>query len=169
MGTTVSLSTPPHSLLLRRTNPKPTYLKLLSTNPNLSQSLSYTRPPFQKPRFASPLRVSHADAESGWEKRSLQFRNKFLDLTRLGSVVETATESFFKSEIRRRLAVTAVLIVLSRVGYFIPLPGFDRRLIPDSYLSFASGAAGTCFSVIVVSFLPNCLVFLIEMDVTFLI
>uniref|UniRef100_A0ACD5U2Z0 Uncharacterized protein n=2 Tax=Avena sativa TaxID=4498 RepID=A0ACD5U2Z0_AVESA len=65
------------------------------------------------------------------------YRNRFLDLARLGAVVEGAAEAFFRSEIRRRLAVTAVLIVLSRVGYFVPLPGFDRRLIPDSYLSFA--------------------------------
>ncbi|KAJ4886253.1 hypothetical protein Rs2_26001 [Raphanus sativus] len=27
-----------------------------------------------------------------------------------------------------------------RVGYFIPLPGFDRRLIPQDYLSFVSGS-----------------------------
>ncbi|KAJ1695638.1 hypothetical protein LUZ63_012336 [Rhynchospora breviuscula] len=135
MATTVSLS-PPLSPLLRRTNLKATSLKPFTKNPNLS--LSFTRPTLSKPRFISPVRVSHAD--SGWEKRSLRFRNRLLDLTRLGSVVETAAESFFKSEIRRRLAVTAALIVLSRVGHFIPLPGFDRRLIPNSYLSFASGA-----------------------------
>jgi hypothetical protein len=61
-------------------------------------------------------------------------------------VVEGAAEAFFRSEIRRRLAVTAVLIVLSRVGYFVPLPGFDRRLIPDSYLSFAPLPAGSSSS-----------------------
>lgn len=138
MATAVSLSAPPISFLLRRTKPKP-----LFTNPNLS--LSFTRPTLCKPRFISPVHVSHA--ESDWKKSSLQFRNRFLDLTKLGSVVEAAAESFFKSEIRRRLAVTAVLIVLSRVGYFIPLPGFDRRLIPNSYLSFASGAVGTLFSL----------------------
>ncbi|RVX20943.1 Preprotein translocase subunit SCY2, chloroplastic [Vitis vinifera] len=44
------------------------------------------------------------------------------------------------SEIRRRLFVTAVLLVISRVGYFIPLPGFDRRLMPEDYLSFVSGS-----------------------------
>lgn len=145
MATTVSPSAPPHSLLLRRTNPKPTYLKLLSKNPN--PSFSFTRSTLPKPLFTSPVRVSVSHAESDWEKRSLKFRNRFLDLTRLGFVVETAAESFFKSEIRRRLAVTAALIVLSRVGYFIPLPGFDRRLIPDSYLSFTSGAAGNRFLV----------------------
>jgi preprotein translocase subunit SecY len=57
-------------------------------------------------------------------------------------VAESAAEAFFRSEIRRRLTITAVLILLSRVGYFIPLPGFDRRLIPDSYLSFAPLPAG---------------------------
>ncbi|CAA7398493.1 unnamed protein product [Spirodela intermedia] len=49
-------------------------------------------------------------------------------------------ESFFKSEIRRRLFVTAMLILISRIGYFIPLPGFDRRLIPEDYLTFTSGS-----------------------------
>ena len=70
------------------------------------------------------------------------FRNRFLNFVRLSSVVNNAAESFFKSEIRRRLFVTALLIVLSRVGYFIPLPGFDRRLIPQDYLSFVSGSVG---------------------------
>ncbi|XP_043697680.1 preprotein translocase subunit SCY2, chloroplastic [Telopea speciosissima] len=72
--------------------------------------------------------------------RPKMFRNRFLSFVRLGSVVNDAAEAFFKSEIRRRLFVTAVLIVLSRVGYFIPLPGFDRRLIPEEYLSFVSGS-----------------------------
>lgn len=57
-------------------------------------------------------------------------------------MLNNAAEAFFKSEIRRRLFVTAVLLVLSRVGYFIPLPGFDRRLIPQDYLSFVSGSVG---------------------------
>lgn len=70
------------------------------------------------------------------------FKNRFLDFVRLSSVLNNAAESFFKSEIRRRLFVTAILIVISRVGYFIPLPGFDRRLIPQDYLSFASGSVG---------------------------
>ncbi|KAL5561663.1 hypothetical protein UlMin_031410 [Ulmus minor] len=68
------------------------------------------------------------------------FKNRFLNFVRLSSVVNNAAEAFFKSEIRRRLFVTAVLIVVSRVGYFIPLPGFDRRLIPQDYLSFVSGS-----------------------------
>jgi len=76
------------------------------------------------------------------------YRNRFLDLARLGAVAEGSAEAFFRSEIRRRLAVTAALIVLSRVGYFIPLPGFDRRLIPDSYLSFSPLPAGLFHSSI---------------------
>jgi hypothetical protein len=51
-------------------------------------------------------------------------------------------EAFFHSEIHRRLAVTIALIVLSRMGYFTRLPGFGRRLIPDSYMSFSSLPAG---------------------------
>lgn len=70
------------------------------------------------------------------------FKNRFLNFVRLSSVLNNAAESFFKSEIRRRLFVTAVLLIMSRVGYFIPLPGFDRRLIPQDYLSFVSGSVG---------------------------
>nr|XP_017187013.2 preprotein translocase subunit SCY2, chloroplastic-like [Malus domestica] len=81
--------------------------------------------------------VENAKAE---QAGSMTFRNRFLNFVRLSSVVNNAAESFFKSEIRRRLFVTAVLIVISRVGYFIPLPGFDRRLIPQDYLSFVSGS-----------------------------
>lgn len=76
------------------------------------------------------------------QSRPKMFRNRFLNFVRLSSVLNNAAESFFKSEIRRRLFVTAVLIVISRVGYFIPLPGFDRRLIPQDYLSFVSGSVG---------------------------
>ncbi|RVW54929.1 Preprotein translocase subunit SCY2, chloroplastic [Vitis vinifera] len=74
------------------------------------------------------------------QPRTKMFRNRFLNFARLGSVLNNAAESFFKSEIRRRLFVTAVLLVISRVGYFIPLPGFDRRLMPEDYLSFVSGS-----------------------------
>ncbi|KAK6120088.1 hypothetical protein DH2020_046218 [Rehmannia glutinosa] len=74
------------------------------------------------------------------EAKPEAFRNRFLNFVRLGSIVNNAAESFFKSEIRRRLFVTAVLMVISRLGYFIPLPGFDRRLMPENYLSFISGS-----------------------------
>ncbi|KAF5188596.1 translocase subunit SecY [Thalictrum thalictroides] len=90
--------------------------------------------------------LSEGDISSSSSEEKLEttipklFKNRFLDFVRIGSVVNNAAESFFKSEIRRRLFVTAVLIVISRVGYFIPLPGFDRRLIPGDYLSFVSGS-----------------------------
>ncbi|KAF6149119.1 hypothetical protein GIB67_000897 [Kingdonia uniflora] len=88
--------------------------------------------------------VSNGVTDSLKERRtsSKMFRNKFLNFARLGSIVNGAAESFFKSEIRRRLFVTAVLLIVSRIGYFIPLPGFDRRLIPENYLSFVSGSVG---------------------------
>lgn len=80
--------------------------------------------------------------------RAKRYYNRFLNFTRLGSIIDDAAESFFKSEIRRRLFVTAVLIIVSRIGYFIPLPGFDRRLIPDTYLSFDAGSTGTYFYLV---------------------
>lgn len=104
------------------------------------------------------------------DSKSLQskpkFRNRFLDFLRFGSVLDNAAESFFKSEIRRRLFVTAVLLVISRVGYFIPLPGFDRRLIPEDYLSFVSGSVGrhlTCkLFTFILSAKQNCNALLIK-------
>ncbi|KAK8961037.1 hypothetical protein KSP40_PGU004811 [Platanthera guangdongensis] len=74
--------------------------------------------------------------------KTVRYRNRFLNFLRLGSVVDNMADSFFKSEIRRRLFATALLIVISRVGYFIPLPGFDRRLMPQDNLSFASASTG---------------------------
>ncbi|KMZ73957.1 Preprotein translocase subunit SCY2, chloroplastic [Zostera marina] len=74
------------------------------------------------------------------KKESKKFKNRYLNFVRLSSVISDSAEMFFKSEIRRRLFVTGVLILVSRIGYFIPLPGFDRRLIPEDYLSFSSGS-----------------------------
>lgn len=87
---------------------------------------------------------SHHDTDNAdtFQSKPGRFKNRFLNILRAGSLVNNAAESFFKSEIRRRLFVTAVLIVISRVGYFIPLPGFDRRLIPKDYLTFVSGSVG---------------------------
>lgn len=82
--------------------------------------------------------VGSYDAEK--LQQNLKFENRFLIFARFGSFINNAAESFFKSEIRRRLFVTAALLVISRVGYFIPLPGFDRRLVPENYLSFVSGS-----------------------------
>uniref|UniRef100_A0A7N0SYA5 Uncharacterized protein n=1 Tax=Kalanchoe fedtschenkoi TaxID=63787 RepID=A0A7N0SYA5_KALFE len=85
------------------------------------------------------------DEKEAWDSKILEekpkmFKNRFLGFVRIGSVINNAAESFFKSEIRRRLFVTAALLVVSRIGYYIPLPGFDRRLIPQNYLSFTSGS-----------------------------
>ncbi|OVA05753.1 SecY/SEC61-alpha family [Macleaya cordata] len=100
------------------------------------------------PEFTPPMTDGGTDVLSSLDisntedlqTRPKMFKNRFLNFVRLGSVVNNAAESFFKSEIRRRLFVTAVLIIISRIGYFIPLPGFDRRLVPDDYLSFVSGS-----------------------------
>ncbi|BBN00232.1 preprotein translocase subunit SecY [Marchantia polymorpha subsp. ruderalis] len=68
------------------------------------------------------------------------FKNRLLGISKFGSVINDAAESFFKSEIRRRIFVTVALILASRVGYFIPIPGFDRRFMPGDYLALVSGA-----------------------------
>ncbi|KAG0558951.1 hypothetical protein KC19_10G067000 [Ceratodon purpureus] len=69
-----------------------------------------------------------------------RFRNRFLGLVKLRTNIAEAAEGVFKSEIRRRIFVTIVLLMASRAGYFIPLPGFDRRSMPGDYLGFVSGA-----------------------------
>lgn len=92
--------------------------------------------------------VPNADDSSVDDKENLmisyprpqRYKNRYLNFVRMGTLFNNAAESFFKSEIRRRLFVTAVLLVMSRVGYFIPLPGFDRKLMPDDYLRFVSGS-----------------------------
>lgn len=71
-----------------------------------------------------------------------RFRNRFLGLVKLRTNVAEAAEGVFKSEIRRRIFVTIVLLMASRAGYFVPLPGFDRRSMPGDYLGFVSGAVG---------------------------
>ncbi|KAI3506823.1 hypothetical protein L1887_21388 [Cichorium endivia] len=53
--------------------------------------------------------------------------------------LQLGRSDFQSLEIRRRLFVTAALLVISRVGYFIPLPSFDRRLVLENYLNFVSG------------------------------
>ncbi|XP_051120590.1 preprotein translocase subunit SCY2, chloroplastic [Andrographis paniculata] len=88
----------------------------------------------------SSLNLNNDENSKFLEPKPESFRNKFLNFVRISSIINNAAESFFKSEIRRRLFVTAMLIIISRIGYFIPLPGFDRRLIPENYLSFVSGS-----------------------------
>ncbi|XP_028762211.1 preprotein translocase subunit SCY2, chloroplastic [Neltuma alba] len=107
--------------------------------PNIQHSSQEVVPPTQSD--GAEFLVSPDPSNSrNLNLRSKKYKNRFLDFVRLSSVLNGIAESFFKSEIRRRLFVTAVLIVLSRVGYFVPLPGFDRRLIPQDYLSFVSGS-----------------------------
>lgn len=88
------------------------------------------------------LNVNGSENSGILEPKPEPFRNRFLNFARIGTIINNALESFFKSEIRTRLFVTAVLLVVSRLGYFIPLPGFDRRLMPENYLNFLNGSTG---------------------------
>ncbi|KNA20597.1 hypothetical protein SOVF_050730, partial [Spinacia oleracea] len=113
------------------------YVKAMAVNP-LSEELSLSELENEEVTVEwNPVE----NVGDGLPSGKKTFKNRFLNFVRFGSVINEAAESFFKSEIRRRLFVTAALLVLSRVGYFIPVPGFDRRLIPQAYLSFVSGAA----------------------------
>lgn len=112
-----------------------------------AESLNLEVIPPQPTDGADFVRLHGDDKLETLQYRSRRFRNRFLNFVRLSSVLNNAAESFFKSEIRRRLFVTAVLLVISRVGYFIPLPGFDRRLIPQDYLSFVSGSVGELIEI----------------------
>lgn len=88
------------------------------------------------------LNLNGFESSAALEPKPEPFRNRFLNFVRIGTIFQNALESFFKSEIRTRLFVTAVLLFASRLGYFIPLPGFDRRLMPENYLNFLSGSTG---------------------------
>lgn len=90
---------------------------------------------------ASPVPSTEKETDS-LKYRPRRFKNRFLGLVKLRSNISEAAESIFKSEIRRRICVTIILLMASRAGYFIPLPGFDRRFMPGDYLGFVSGAVG---------------------------
>lgn len=107
-----------------------------------AESVNYEQFVDASERGEGTLGLNGIEDSANLVRKPEAFRNRFLDFVRIGSIINSAAESFFKSEIRRRLFVTAVLIVISRLGYFIPLPGFDRRLMPDNYLSFISGSVG---------------------------
>lgn len=109
---------------------------------SLDQSLDLQSIPATSGCGQDMLGSQEINGSATLQTESKTYRNRFLNLVRISSVLNNAAESFFKSEIRRRLFVTAVLIVMSRVGYFIPLPGFDRRLIPQDYLTFGSASVG---------------------------
>ncbi|KAL8513570.1 hypothetical protein ACS0TY_012877 [Phlomoides rotata] len=105
-----------------------------------AESINYEQFVDTSGRGDRSLDLSGIEDSANLERKPEAFRNRYLNFVRIGSIINGAAESFFKSEIRRRLFVTAVLIVISRIGYFIPLPGFDRRLMPENYLSFISGS-----------------------------
>lgn len=108
-----------------------------------TSSESQNRELLRQENDVAHLPSSHdIDNADTYQLKPGRFKNHFLNILLTSSLLNNAAESFFKSEIRRRLFVTAVLIVISRVGYFIPLPGFDRRLIPKDYLTFVSGSVG---------------------------
>ncbi|KAK7336743.1 hypothetical protein VNO77_17289 [Canavalia gladiata] len=159
IGTKVSLFTIPAYSTRDFASPKrSSFSKLNRTlSANFSDRLRSEYMPLEAPKnelsdeeFVQPTRGDEgeaivvsagADSTGTLHFKPGMYKNKFLNFVRLSSVINDAAESFFKSEIRRRLCVTAVLIVISRIGYFIPLPGFDRRLIPQDYLSFVSGSS----------------------------
>lgn len=104
-------------------------------------SAEYVNQEFLVPNVGDEVTDDKSSAEN-LQSRPKPFVNRFLNFVRIGSLLNGAAESFFKSEIRRRLFVTGFLLVISRVGYFVPLPGYDRRLIPENYLSFVAGSVG---------------------------
>lgn len=114
----------------------------ISTEPNTGEPLNGEIVQLRSTDRAEIANLQSVNNFDTSHYRPKMFGNRFLNFVRLSSLLNNAAESFFKSEIRRRLFVTAVLILISRIGYFIPLPGFDRRLIPQDYLSFVSGSVG---------------------------
>ncbi|KAL0670960.1 hypothetical protein Bca4012_033664 [Brassica carinata] len=86
------------------------------------------------PPESQDIDISHSSfvvSKALQENRPKSFRNRFLDLDRNSSVLKEIICN----------GCAACTVVLSRVGYFIPLPGFDRKT-PQDYLSFFSGFVG---------------------------
>ncbi|KAF2566530.1 hypothetical protein F2Q70_00028223 [Brassica cretica] len=87
------------------------------------------------PPESQDIDISHSSfvvSKALQENRPKSFRNRFLDLARNSSVLKEIICN----------GCAACTVVLSRVGYFIPLPGFDRKTPQDNYLSFFSGFVG---------------------------
>ncbi|GAQ84751.1 SecY protein transport family protein [Klebsormidium nitens] len=63
----------------------------------------------------------------------------FFQLTKLGIQFNDFLDGLFKSELRKRLFVTLAIMFVVRGGYYIPLPGFDRRF-HSTAMDLASGS-----------------------------
>lgn len=70
-----------------------------------------------------------------------RLKNKVLHMAKIGISLNDAAQAFFQSETRRRIFVTILMLMASRVGYFIPLSGYDRRLMPGNCWGFVLGTA----------------------------
>ncbi|KAF3576940.1 hypothetical protein DY000_02034972 [Brassica cretica] len=92
------------------------------------------------PPESQDIDISHSSfvvSKALQENRSKSFRNRFLDLARNSSVLKEIICN----------GCAACTVVLSRVGYFIPLPGFDRKTPQDNYLSFFLWFCWNCVSL----------------------
>ncbi|GBG77926.1 hypothetical protein CBR_g25857 [Chara braunii] len=113
------------------------------SQPGEEPSSSPQAPSFPASNHSSSLLAGGVLSWWPWRKRRSaqreEYINFFLQLARARTLFSDALQAFFRSELRRRAFVTVALIVLSRVGHFIPVPGFDRRLMPRDFLDVVSG------------------------------
>ena len=59
-------------------------------------------------------------------------------------MLSTILSAFTVAEIRKKLAFTALLLALYRVGSHIPVPGIDIKAVEDIQSSSAAAASSTC-------------------------
>ena len=59
-------------------------------------------------------------------------------------MVATILSAFTVAEIRKKLAFTALLLALYRLGAHIPVPGVNVQAVATSRSSSAAAASSTC-------------------------
>eukprot|EP00897_Mesotaenium_endlicherianum_P003976 jgi/Mesen1/3606/ME000020S03133 len=107
-----------------------------STSSQYLVSEPYVEPVSPATPAGSPPLEPQAEPQVPQKKR---YSNIYLKLVLLRSSLRKAIENTFQDELTRRLIVTVLLLTLSRAGYFLLLPGFDRSLIPSTMFHLQAG------------------------------
>lgn len=69
----------------------------------------------------------------GWWRDGRKIRNRAI------GIVQKPVRKLLANDLWRRILVTLALVALTRLGHFLPLPGFDRRFLPAGFLSPVTG------------------------------
>ena len=92
-----------------------------SSSPSRDSSRSSVMQPQQSLDSNSRIRSSDVAPPSG--RRRKAYRNVVLGAAMWQTHVEKAMDALFRNELTRRAAVTVMLLLASRLGYLLPVPG----------------------------------------------